>query len=418
MDFRHSERTSNVHELVQGFTSEHLLPINREISSAIRADGVVDFAEVAELRARARSLGLWNFALAGAGDTVAGAPLSNVDYALVAEYLGRSLWWSQVFNCQWPDVPNMAALLAWGNDDQKSAWLQPLLDGDCHSAFAMTEPEHGSSDATGVATRIRRDGDTYVIDGEKWYISGAAHPKCRFYMLLGVTDPDAPRGQQHSVVMVPRDSDGLSVGPRSSYLGFTEPMGPAHSLRFDGVRVPVENRIGGEGDGFRVAQARLAPARLHHCMRAVGQGELLIELMMARAHERQTFGRSLSERDTVQGWIAQSRVDVEQMRLLVQRTAWLVDEQGAQAAFRDLAVLKVGVSQAYHRIAERAVQLFGAMGGHETGPVGEAFAWSRAFRIADGPDEVHLRSIFSREEKPGEPLSGSPYVPGADRFKA
>lgn len=415
MDFHHSPHAHEVLAEVQRFCEQYVLPLNREITRQVRMHQDFSSTELQRLRAEARALGLWNFALTELAEGE-GMPLRHTDYALVAEYLGRVLWSSQVFNCQWPDVPNMVALQAWADDAQRARWLEPLLGGTCHSAFAMTEPERASSDANNIATRIRRDGDEYVISGEKWYISGAAHPGCRFYMLLGVTDADAPRNARHSVVMVPRDAEGLHIGPRSSYLGFTEPMGAAHRLRFDAVRVPVDNRIGAEGQGFQVAQARLAPARLHHCMRAVGQCELLIELMLLRARERRTFGDSLAERDSVQAWIAQSRVDTEQARLLVQRTAWRVDQMGAQAAFRDLAVLKVGVAQAYHRVAERAAQLFGAMGGHQAGPVAEALAWSRAFRIADGPDEVHLRSIFAREEAPAGSLAGSPYMPEPESF--
>ncbi|MEZ5658475.1 MAG: acyl-CoA dehydrogenase family protein, partial [Burkholderiaceae bacterium] len=349
-------------------------------------------------------------------DGIAGRPLSNSDYAPVAEYLGRVLWASKVFNCQWPDVPNMAALQACASPAQRARWLHPLLNGECHSAFAMTEPDAASSDASNIGTRIRRDGDDYVIDGCKWYITGAAHPRCRFYMLLGITDPDAPRNKRQSVVMVPRDAPGVTLGPRSSFFGFLEPNGPANAIRFDGVRIPVENRIGEEGDGFAVAQARLAPARLHHSMRAVGQCELMIELMMARAAERSTFGSPVIDNDSVQQGIALSRVETEQMRLLVQKTAWVVDRIGAQGAFRDLAILKVGVAQAFHRIAERAVQVFGAMGGHEATPVAETFAWARAFRIGDGPDEVHLRSIFRRETWPDTKIADSPYFADPDLY--
>ena len=409
MDFNPSQKATDVLTQVREFCESEVVPRNREMIRSVRLEGEVDPPFLDEMRKKARSQGLWNMAMSSLDDDQEGLPLSNSDYAPVAEYLGRILWSSKVFNCQWPDVPNMVALQKCATPDQKRAWLKPLLDGECHSAFAMTEPAVASSDATNIATRIRRDGDAYVIDGAKWYITGAAHHRCRFYMLLGLTDPDAPRNRQHSVVMVPRDAPGVTLGRHNSFFGYIEPNGVANSIRFEKVRVPVENRIGAEGDGFKVAQARLAPARLHHCMRAVGQSELLIELMMMRSAERKTFGRRVDDYDSVQYAIAQSRVDVEQMRLLTQKTAWRVDQVGDAGAFVDLAVLKVGVAQAYHRIAERAVQIFGAMAGHEGTPVADALAWSRAFRIGDGPDEVHLRSIYRRESKPTVSLSQSPF---------
>lgn len=416
MNFDISKRAETILAQVREFFETEILPHNRAVIRAARERHDFDLPLVQELRDKARSAGLWNFAMTALDDGIPGQPLSNSDYAPIAEYLGRVLWASKVFNCQWPDVPNMVGLQACATPAQRARWLHPLLNGECHSAFAMTEPDAASSDASNVGTRIRREGDEYVIDGRKWYITGAAHPKCRYFMLLGITDPDAPRNKRQSVVMVPRDTPGVTLGPRSSFFSFLEPNGPAVAIRFDGVRIPVENRIGEEGDGFVVAQARLAPARLHHCMRTVGQCELMIELMMARAAERSTFGAPIIDNDSVQQAIALSRVETEQIRLLVQKSAWQVDQVGAQRAFRDLAILKVGVAQAFHRIAERAVQIFGAMGGHEAGPVAETFAWSRAFRIADGPDEVHLRSIFRREPWPKTSIADSPYFAEPDLY--
>lgn len=416
MSFEQSERSESLLKAVVEFCETEILPRNREMIRLNKIDNDFDAPIMQELRAKARGMGLWNFAMTSLDQGCDGQALSNSDYFPIAEYLGRVLWSSKAFNCQWPDVPNMVALQEWATPEQKQEWLYPLLDGGCHSAFAMTEPDHPSSDATNISTRIERDGDDYVVNGAKWYITGAAHPRCRFFMLLGKTDPDAPINRQNSVIMVPRDAKGVTLGSHSSFFGFVEPNGPANAITFENVRVPVANLIGEEGDGFRVAQARLAPARLHHCMRAVGQCETLIELMMARASERTTFGKPLSERDTIQYAIAQSRVDVEQMRLLTQKAAWKVDQAGAAKAFRDLAILKVGVAQAYHRVAERAVQLFGAMGGHHAAPISDSFAWARAFRIGDGPDEVHLRSIFHREAKPDGALRDSPYMPDPSLF--
>lgn len=410
MDFAISDRAQEVLDLLRDFAEREIVPRNRDMVRSARLDGVFDPPWLDDLRQQARALGLWNLAMTELDDGYEGSCLSNLDYAPVAEYLGRILWSSKVFNCQWPDVPNMVALQKWATPEQKDRWLRPLIDGEYHTAFAMTEPAVASSDATNIATRIRRDGDQYVIDGAKWYITGAAHPNCQSYMVLGMTDPDGPANSQHSVVMVHRDTPGVSIGRKNTFFGYVEPNGPANEVKFDNVRVPVDDRIGEEGDGFRVAQARLAPARLHHCMRAVGQSELLVELMVARAAERSTFGKRLEEYDSIQFEIGRSRVDIEQMRLLTQKTAWKVDEEGDRAAFRDLAVLKVGVAQAYFRIAERAVQVFGAAAGDEGNPVSDAFAWSRAFRIGDGPDEVHLRSIAKREPKPHVMLADSPYM--------
>ncbi|MCP5266748.1 MAG: acyl-CoA dehydrogenase family protein [Burkholderiaceae bacterium] len=410
METTTTPRTRALIERVRTFCDAHVLPRNREMLAHEMTDPADDPPFVAQLREKARAEGLWNFAMTELDPGRPGEPMSNTDYAVLAEYLGRVLWSSKVFNCQWPDVPNMVALQQWATPQQKQAWLDPLLDGDCHSAFAMTEPAVASSDARNIGTRIRRDGDQYVLDGEKWYITGAGHPRCRFYMLLGQTDPDAAPGSRHSVVMVPRDTPGLTIGAPSTFFGYREPSGPAHSLRFEGVRVPIENRIGAEGDGLRVAQARLAPARLHHCMRGIGISELLIELMLSRGRERHTFGRPIADYDAVQHAVALSRVDVEQMRLLTHSVAARVDRLGAKGAFRELAILKVGVAQAMYRVAERAVQVFGAMAGYQGAPVANAYAWARAFRIGDGPDEVHLRTIFRMESAPTETLDESPYV--------
>ncbi|NQV60132.1 MAG: acyl-CoA dehydrogenase family protein [Alphaproteobacteria bacterium] len=410
MDLSLSSKAYAVLDQVRQFFEQDILPRNREMIRSVKQDGDLDPPFLDQLRAKAKSQGLWNLAQTELADHQPGLPMSNLDYSLIAEFLGRVLWSSKAFNCQWPDVPNMVALQRYANEQQKEKWLQPLLDGECQSAFAMTEPATASSDAKNIAATITRDGDDYIVDGLKWYITGGGHERCRFYLFLGVSNPDAGPNRQHSVILVPRDATGVTAGAANSFFGYSEPNGPASEINFDQVRVPKENLLGEEGEGFAVSQARLAPARLHHSMRAVGQCELLIELMYARALERQAFGRPLVGYDTVQYAIAHSRVETEQMRLLLRKVAAQVDIEGEKSAYRDLSILKVAIAQGYFRIADRAVQVFGAMGGYDGTPVADAFAWSRAFRIGDGPDEVHLRSIFRAEPVPEMVLSTSPYI--------
>lgn len=410
MDLTPSPEAYAILDQVRRFFEQDILPRNREMIRSVKQDGELDPPFLDQLRGKAKSQGLWNMAHTDLTDRQAGLAMSNLDYSVVAELLGRVFWSSKVFNCQWPDVPNMVALQRYGNEEQKEQWLKPLLDGDCQSAFAMTEPGTASSDAKNIAATITADGDHYIVDGHKWYITGGGHERCRFYLFLGLSNPDAGQNQRHSVVLVPRDAAGVTVGAANSFFGYSEPNGPASEIKFHQVRVPRENLLGREGEGFAVAQARLAPARLHHAMRAIGQCELLIELMYARALEREAFGRALEGYDTVQYAIAHSRVETEQMRLLLRKVAAQVDIEGEKSAYRDLSILKVAIAQGYFRIADRAVQVFGAMGGYDGTPVADAFAWSRAFRIGDGPDEVHLRSIFRAEPKPEMPLANSPYI--------
>lgn len=410
MNFEHGDAARQVHARFGAFFADHVLVRNRDWMRAVRDDGGGEPPFLDELRAEAHRLGLWNLAQTELEPGDPGMPMRHLDFAPLAERMGRLPWSAKVFNCQWPDDPNMVALRRFADAEQKRRWLDPLLAGECHSAFAMTEPDVASSDARNIATRIRRHGDAYVVQGHKWFISGASHPDCAFLLVMGVTDPDAAPNRRHGMVIVPRDAPGVEIGRQLRFAGFAEPGGPTSEIRFADVRVPAANLLGGEGDGFDVGQVRLAPARLHHCMRAIGQCELLIELMMARAAERHAFGRSLADRDTVQHDIALSRVEVEQARLLVLKTAWSLDTDADAAEGRDLSVLKVAVARTYHRIAERAVQLFGAMGGYDGAPIADAFRWSRALRIADGPDEVHLRHIYRAEPAPETGLDDSPYV--------
>jgi acyl-CoA dehydrogenase len=365
---------------------------------------------MAALQQNARDAGLWNLGLPELSPEEPGTRLSNLEYAPLAEIMGRLFWAPEVFNCQAPDVPNMIALQNCATPEQKERWLRPLLNAETRSAFGRTEPDVASSDATNIATKMVRDGDDYIITGRKWFITGAAHPRCSFLIVLGVTDPQAERTRRHSCMIVPMNTPGVRLVRRLSWMGCEDHIAPIGELAFDNVRVPKENLLGEEGEGFKVAQIRLGPARIHHCMRSIGLCELLIELMMVRATERSAFGRPLVLYDTVQRWIAESRVELEQARLLCYRCAWLLDRAGHHGAWRDVSLIKVAVPAMLQRIADRALQVFGVMGGSEDTPIHQALAWGRLLRIGDGPDEVHLRQIFRMEAMPSWSIGNSPYL--------
>jgi acyl-CoA dehydrogenase len=409
MNFELSARSDEWRCRLQAFFDLEVLPRHRAW-----LDHVVVRGEpapfIGELQARARAQGLWNLGLPELADDEPGTQLSNLDYAPLAEIMGRLFWASEVFNCQAPDVPNMIALQNCATAAQKQQWLRPLLQAETRSAFGMTEPDVASSDATNIATKIIRDGGHYVISGRKWFITGAAHPRCTFLIVLGVTDPNADRTRRHSCVIVPMAAKGVRLVRPLRWMGCEDHVAPVGEIDFDDVRVPVENLLGAEGEGFKVAQIRLGPARIHHCMRSIGLCELLIELMMARAAERRAFGRSVIEYDTVQRWIAESRVELEQARLLCYRCAWRLDQAGHAGAWRDVSLIKVAVPAMLQRIADRALQVFGAMGGSDDTPIHQALAWGRLLRIGDGPDEVHLRQIFRMEAPPPWSIADSPYL--------
>src|SRR6476620_3141321 len=311
----------------------------------------------------ARAAGLWNLGLPELADNEPGTRLSNLEYAPLAEIMGRLFWAPEVFNCQAPDVPNMIALQNCATPEQKARWLRPLLEARTRSAFGMTEPDVASSDATNIATSMVRDGDDYVIDGRKWFITGAAHPQCSFLIVMGVTNSDADRTGRHSCIIVPMDTPGVRLVRRLRWMGCEDHVAPIGELAFENVRVPRANLLGAEGEGFKVAQVRLGPARIHHCMRSIGLCELLIELMMVRSSERSAFGRTVIQYDTVPRWIAESRVELEQARLLAYRCAWRLDQAGHHGAWRDVSLIKVAVPAMLQKIADRAMQVFGAMGG-------------------------------------------------------
>ena len=398
MDFTPTERVLQLRDQVEYFFNEKILPRNHEWEERVERQGEVWPDFLMDLRAEAKALGLWNMALPLLADDEPGTRLSNLEFASIAEILGRLPWASYVFNCNVPDVPNMEILQMFGTPEQKQRWLHPLLQGDTRSAFAMTEPAVASSDATNIATRIERDGDDYVINGRKWFATNAGNANCAFTIVVGVTDPDAAPARRHSIVIVPNDTPGFSVVRDIPVFAHTDHVTPHSEVLLEDVRVPVANLLGDEGAGFLVGQARLGPARIHHCMRAIGNCEVLIRLMLERAAGRVAFGQPLQNYATLQQWVAESRLELEQSRLLVQHAAWKLDEQGGKAARKEISLIKIGVARMYQSIADRAIQVFGALGVTPDGPFAAALSLARSFRIYDGPDEVHQRAVFRLEQ--------------------
>ena len=346
---------------------------------------------VEDLKIEARSRGLWNLFL----PAVSG--LSNTDYAPLAELMGRSpVLAAEACNCSAPDTGNMELLHLFGTAEQQRRWLDPLLEGEIRSCFAMTEPDVASSDATNIATRISREGDELVITGRKWWITGAGDPRCRVALVLGVSDPDATTHQRHSVALVPLDTPGVILVRDLTVFGYQDHQGHCE-LRFEGARVPAANLLGAAGAGFAIAQSRLGPGRVHHCMRAIGMSERALELMARRALSRTAFGAALASHGVVRRDIAESRITIEQLRLLVHKTAWLLDTAGARGARIEIAAIKAAVPRAAAQIIDRAIQVHGGLGLSGDTPLAQLYAASRALRIADGPDDVHLESVARRE---------------------
>ncbi|WP_409492576.1 acyl-CoA dehydrogenase family protein [Amycolatopsis sp. cmx-11-12] len=399
MDFAFDAKTEELRGKLLEFMDSHIYPAEAVFEEQL-AERDSEWSQppiVEELKAEARKRGLWNFFLPGDH----GAGLTNLQYAPLAEITGRSLRLAPTaLNCAAPDTGNMEVLTMFGTEQQKKQWLQPLLDGEIRSAFAMTEPDVASSDARNIATSIRRDGDEYVINGRKWYISGAMNPNCKIFIVMGKTDPDAPAHKQQSMILVPRDTPGMTVKRGMHVFGYTDGDHGGHAeVVFEDARVPAENLIAGEGDGFAVAQARLGPGRIHHCMRAIGMAERALELMCRRALSRETFGKPIAEQGVVQDWIAEARVKIEQQRLLVLKTAWLMDTVGNQGAHTEIQSIKISTPITVEWILDKAVQVHGAGGVSQDFPVAEMWAQVRTLRLADGPDEVHKRSLAHRELK-------------------
>ena len=397
MDFQYSEPSLAMQETLREFMQRHVLPANAAWHRQAES-GTYPLDVIEPLKALAREAGLWNLFLPGLRDDEPGTRMSNLDYAPMAEIMGRIPWAAEVFNCNAPDTGNMELLHMFGTPEQEERWLKPLLAGQIRSCFAMTEPDVASSDATNIRTTVRREGDQYVINGRKWFITNAVHPQCAMAIVLGVSDDshDADPHNRHSMVIVPMDTPGVRVVRNVPIMHHTSPEGHCEMV-FKDVRVPASNLLGEEGKGFALAQARLGPGRVHHCMRTMGQCELALEMMCERALDRRTFGKYLSDFANVQDWIGYSRVEIDQARLLVLRAAWLMDKQGNQAARIDVSAIKLVAAQLQTRVLDRAIQVFGAMGLTPDTPLSYLWTWGRAMRFFDGPDEVHLR-VLARNE--------------------
>ncbi|ALG13153.1 acyl-CoA dehydrogenase family protein [Kibdelosporangium phytohabitans] len=396
MHFGYDDRTEELRGQLNAFMDEFVYPAEPVFEQQLaEGDPWSPPPVVAELKAEARKRGLWNFFLPGEH----GAGLTNLQYAPLAEITGRSPHLAPTaINCAAPDTGNMEVLSMFGSEQQRKQWLTPLLEGEIRSAFAMTEPDVASSDARNIATRIERDGGDYVINGKKWFISGAMNPHCRIFIVMGKTDPDGEPHRQQSMILVPRDTPGMTIKRGMHVFGYTDGDHGGHAeIEFDDVRVPAENLIGEEGGGFAVAQARLGPGRIHHCMRLIGMAERAIELMCKRAVSRTAFGKPIAQQGVVQDWIAESRVRVEQLRLLVLKTAWLMDTVGNQGAHTEIQSIKIATPIQVEWILDKAIQAHGAGGVSQDTPLAGLWAHARTLRLADGPDEVHKRSLARRE---------------------
>ncbi|MGZ5242132.1 MAG: acyl-CoA dehydrogenase family protein [Caldimonas sp.] len=397
MDFAPTPAGAAIAERVQRFIDDLVLPSDHDWHRYAAA-GVYPLDVIEPLKQQARALGLWNLFLPGLRDDQPGTRLGNLDYAPLCEIMGRVPWSAEVFNCAAPDSGNIELLQLFATPAQRERWLDPLLAGEIRSCFAMSEPDVASSDPTNIATRVVRDGDDYVVNGRKWFVTGAAHPNCRLAvtMCCSSDSADAPGHARHTLLLVPLDSPGLTLVRNVPVMQHQAIEGHCELL-FRDVRVRASERLGAEGAGFALAQARLGPGRVHHCMRSIGQCELALELMSARARERRVFGRALGDFANVQDWIAYSRLEIDQARLLVLHAAWRMDTQGNAAARVDIAAIKLVAAQLQTRVLDRAMQVFGAMGLTPDTPLAQLWSWGRAMRILDGPDEVHLRTIARAE---------------------
>jgi acyl-CoA dehydrogenase len=400
MDFAFDARTEELRGQLQAFIDEYIIPAEKvfeEQAAEMTAEGRgwERPAVMEDLKAEAKRQGLWNLFLAHHPQ---GAGLTNLQYAPLAELTGRSGLTPEALNCAAPDTGNMEVLAEFGTKEQQEQWLRPLLDGEIRSAFCMTEPAVASSDATNIATSITRDGDVYVINGRKWWSSGAMDPKCKIFIVMGKSSPSAERHRQQSQILVPRDTPGITIERGMHVFGYTDGTHGGHAeIEFNDVRVPAGNIIAGEGEGFAIAQARLGPGRIHHCMRQIGASERALELMCRRVTGRVAFGQPLSEQGVIQDWIAEARVQIEAARLLVLKTAWLMDTVGNKGAHTEIQSIKILVPQMTEWILDKAIQAHGAGGVSQDFPLALMWAHARTLRFADGPDEVHKRSLARRE---------------------
>ena len=396
MDFMPSARTRQLEERLTTFLREEIYPAEPVFRRQVQESGGPhnDPPVLEELKQKAREVGLWNLFLPHR--TAWHEPLSNVEYAPLAELTGRSLIAPEALNSSAPDTGNMELLTMFGTEEQKERWLRPLLDGEIRSAYIMTEPDVASSDASNIRTSIERDGDEYVINGHKWWISGVGRERCRLGIVLGVGRPDGDRHSRHSMVLVPLGAPGVTITRDLHVFGYN-PHESHTQMEFVDVRVPISNLLGEEGAGFAMAQARLGPGRIHHCMRQIGSAERALELMTARASERVAFGTPVVEQGVIREWIAQARIQIDQARLYTLYAAWLMDTVGNKAAASQIAGIKVVVPAMAGKIIDRAIQVFGAAGLSQDFPLAQMYADSRILRIADGPDEVHVRAVARTE---------------------
>ncbi len=405
MDFDYSPRTKQLQAKVQRFMDEHIHPAETAYKQELEANTLAGkrwsaLQTIELLKPKAKAAGLWNLFLpvdSASASGYEGAGLTNQEYAPLAEIMGRVPWASEVFNCSAPDTGNMETIARYGSNENKARWLKPLLEGEIRSAFAMTEPDVASSDATNIATRIERQGDEYVINGHKWWISGAADPRCAIYITMGKTDPDAPRHSQQSMVLVPADTKGIRIVRPLNVMGYDDAPHGHVEMYFENVRVPVSNILLGEGRGFEIAQGRLGPGRIHHCMRLIGVAERALELMCKRASSRVAFGKTVASQTVTQERIAEARCKIDMARLLTLKAAWLMDVAGNKAAKNEIAMIKVVAPSMACQVIDWAMQVHGGGGMCDDFPLAFAYAHARTLRFADGPDEVHRNSIAKLE---------------------
>jgi acyl-CoA dehydrogenase len=404
MDFAYDETTLDLQQRLLAFMDECVYPAEPRFRQQAKANSLIGSwgtpPVIEELKAEARRRGLWNLFLPRTHEH--GAGLTNLQYAPLAEITGANPWIApEALNCSAPDTGNMELLSLFGTEEQKQTWLEPLLQGEIRSAFSMTEPDVASSDATNITTRIERDGDEYVINGRKWWTSGAMSPRCPLLIVMGVTDPDADRHRRQSMILVAKDTPGVEVQRSTSLFGYDDgPHGGHAEIVYDNVRVPASNLLGDEGDGFRIAQERLGPGRIHHAMRAIGMAERALEMMCARTAQRAAFGRPIIEQGVVQRWISEARVRIEQVRLLVLKTAWLMDTVGNRGARIEVSAIKVAAPEVATWVIDRSIQAHGGAGVAQDTVLPELYAVARILQIADGPDEVHHMAIARRETRP------------------
>lgn len=400
MDFDYSPKVKALISKLERFMEENVYPGEKLFEEQLNAQetrwaAVPPIME--ELKAKAKQEGLWNLFLP---DREYGAGLSNLEYAPLCEIMGRSIIAPEVFNCNAPDTGNMEVLARYGSDEQKEKWLKPLLNGDIRSCFSMTEPDTASSDATNISCSIVRDGDEYIVNGRKWWSSGAGDPRCKIAIVMGKTNPDAPRHEQQSMILVPLDTPGVKIERMLPVFGYDDaPHGHAE-ITYENVRVPAENMIWGEGKGFAIAQGRLGPGRIHHCMRLIGAAERALELLCKRIQNRVPFGKPLAEQGVIRQWVAESRIEIEQARLLTLKAAYMMDTVGNKAAKKEIAMIKAVAPRMALAVIDRAIQAFGAAGVSDDFPLARLWANARTLRLADGPDEVHLDQIARLEMKP------------------